>query len=151
MRIKDLQIMTPCLLTSIYWRPIRRGVTWLKSWFFTCHTPNLHHFSTQLKVTVSVFFSSRCLIHPPEWSPAIMTLWQSWMAVVGLQDEGEETDDSGGGWGVDAVEGGETYRWFSRFRSPVKGIDRNVLPYLGTSRLQNVWFRWQSEQWTRVS
>jgi len=62
------------------------------------------------------------------------------MAVVGLQDEGEETDDSAGGWGVDAVEGGETYRWFSRFRSPVKGIDRNVLPYLGTSRLQNVWF-----------
>jgi len=51
------------------------------------------------------------------------------MAVVGLQDEGEEADDSGGGgWGVDAVEGGETCHWFSRFRSPVKGIGRNVLP-----------------------
>ena len=68
------------------------------------------------------------------------------MAVVGLQDEGEEADDSGGGWGVDAVEGGETCPWLTRSLSQVKGIGRNVPPYLGTSRLQNVRFRRQSAQ-----
>lgn len=150
-RIKELRIMTPCLLENIYWHPILRGVTSLKTWFFTFRTHILHYFSIERKVTVSVLFCSRCLIHPPEWSPAVMTLWQRWMAVVGLQDEGEEADDSGGGWGVDAVEGRETYHWFSRCWSSVKSAGRNVLPFLDTSRLQNRWLWWESQRWKRKS
>jgi hypothetical protein len=30
-------------------------------------------------------------------------------SAVGSQDEGEEADDRGGGWGADGVEGSETY------------------------------------------